>query len=197
MELGIERICQIIKSLRNISRLDAGEMMMVDLHEGLESTLVLLQHRIKPSGKHLGIQVIKEYGKLPPIECYPGRLSQVFMNILANAIDALEEAEFRKQNSETISESDPTPAPPTIWIRTRVMDNQRVEIRISDNGPGIPEEIQEKLFHAFFTTKPFGKGTGLGLSISHEIVVEKHSGQLRCVSHPGEGAEFIIELPIG
>ncbi|MFP4123530.1 hybrid sensor histidine kinase/response regulator [Coleofasciculus sp.] len=197
MELGIERICQIIKSLRNISRLDAGEMMMVDLHEGLESTLVLLQHRIKPTGKHLGIQVIKEYGKLPPIECYPGRLSQVFMNILANAIDALEEAEFRKQNSETISESDTTPAPPTIWIRTRVIDNQRVEIRISDNGPGIPEEIQEKLFHAFFTTKPFGKGTGLGLSISHEIVVEKHRGQLRCVSHPGEGAEFIIELPIG
>ena len=141
--------------------------------------------------------MIKEYGKLPPIECYPGRLSQVFMNILANAIDALEEAEFRKQNLEGISESGKTSTPPTIWIRTGVIDNQRVEIRISDNGPGIPKEIQEKLFQAFFTTKPFGKGTGLGLSISHEIVVEKHGGQLRCVSPPGGGAEFIIEIPIG
>ncbi|MFP5268927.1 hybrid sensor histidine kinase/response regulator [Coleofasciculus sp.] len=197
MELGIERICQIIKSLRNISRLDAGEMMMIDLHEGLDSTLVLLQHRIKPSGKHLGIQVIKEYGKLPPIECYPGRLSQVFMNILANAIDALEEAEFRKQNSAEISERDKTLTAPTIWIRTGVIDRQRVEIRISDNGPGIPEQMQDKLFQAFFTTKPFGKGTGLGLSISHEIVVEKHGGKLRCMSKPGKGAEFIIELPIG
>lgn len=197
MELGIERICQIIKSLRNISRLDASEMMMVDLHEGIDSTLVLLQHRIKPSAKHLGIQIIKEYGDLPPIECYPGRLSQVFMNILANAIDALEESEFRNKHLKRGEAYELNTTPSTIWIRTKVIDKQKVAIHIIDNGPGIPEDIQERLFQAFFTTKPFGKGTGLGLSISYEIVVDKHGGELRCVSQPGQGAEFIIELPIG
>lgn len=193
MELGTDRICQIISSLRNFSRMKSGSMMTVDIHQHLDSTLILLQHRLKQAGKRPGIETIKEYGNIPPVECDPALLNQVFTNIITNAIDALEEAEFRTHNLEVSGKDRKMP---TIWIRTELSDSNRVAIRIIDNGPGIPVEIQSKLFEPFFTTKPFGKGTGLGLSICQEIVEDKHGGKLSLISQPGEGTEFAIELLI-
>jgi len=181
MKVGAERIRQIVLSLRNFSRLDEAEFKEVDLHEGLESTLLILQHRLHGVAGWK-IQVIKEYGDLPPVQCYPGELNQVFMNILSNAIDALEE-------SVNI-------ANPQIRITTQLIEGQRVRISIADNGPGMTELVQLRLFDPFFTTKPVGKGTGLGLSISYQTVVEQHRGSLSCVSAPGLGAKFIIEIPL-
>ncbi|MBE9128130.1 MULTISPECIES: response regulator [unclassified Coleofasciculus] len=196
MQLGTDRICQIISSLRDFSRIDPGQMMTVDLHQCLDSTLILLQYRLQQIGKYRGIQVIKEYGSLPPVECYPGLLNQVLMNILTNAVDALEELEFKNQASIGGNGIYSTKNPPTIWIRTEVHDSEQVAIYIRDNGSGIVEKVHCHLFEPFFTTKAFGKGTGLGLSISYEIIVEKHGGKLSCISAPGQGAEFIIEIPI-
>ncbi|MBD2321774.1 MULTISPECIES: ATP-binding protein [Desertifilum] len=189
MQLGADRIRQIVLSLRNFSRLDEAQKKPVDIHEGLDNTLLLLQHRLKEKSGALGIQLVKDYGKLPQIECYAGQLNQVFMNLLSNAIDALEEAVERGQFSAK-------PGGPQIWIRTEHSYPDRITIRIGDNGPGIPPEVLQRLFDPFFTTKPVGKGTGLGLSISYQIVVERHRGQLRCVSEPGQGAEFVIEIPV-
>ncbi|MFW5778642.1 PAS domain S-box protein [Coleofasciculus sp.] len=190
---GAERIHQIILSLKNFSRLDEADLKSVDIHQGIESSLFILQHRLKPPSNRSGIQVIKEYGQLPPITCYANQLNQVFMNILVNAIDAIE------------SHS----SPGVIRISTEVADAHRqslpkngnqqadvVIIRITDNGIGISEEVQPQIFDPFFTTKPVGSGTGLGLSISYQIIVEKHQGQLSCLSTPGEGTTFIIEMPI-
>ena len=209
MRVGADRIRQIVLSLRTFSRLDEAEVKAVDLHEGLESTLLILQHRMKPTPQLPdGIQVIKTYGNLPPVECYPSQMNQVFMNILSNAVDALEEAHAQKAETQVIAIADtvyppladPESAAPKIWIVTEVLpETQRVAIRIRDNGSGIPAHLQLRLFDPFFTTKPIGKGTGLGLSISHQIVVERHSGTLRCSSPPrntSEGTEFCIEVPI-
>ena len=182
MKVGVDRIRQIVLSLRNFSRLDEAEMKPVDIHDGLDSTLLILQHRLKPTADFIGIEVIKEYGKLPLVECYAGQLNQVFMNLLSNAIDALEEA---KDN----------PAP-TIRITTSMLEDNMVAIRIGDNGTGIPEAVMRQIFDPFFTTKPVGKGTGLGLSISYQIIVDKHGGMMKCFSEPGKGTEFYIELPI-
>ncbi|HAZ49332.1 MAG TPA: signal transduction histidine kinase regulating C4-dicarboxylate transporter [Cyanobacteria bacterium UBA11371] len=203
MHLGAERIRQIVLSLRSFSRLDEAEMKPVDLHEGIDSTLLILQNRLRPQGgsrkrgtlaEHPGILVIKEYGDLPRVDCYAGQLNQVFMNILSNAIDALEE-DFGGRVQDTSLE-DSLDSSPQIRIRTEVINSDWVGIRIADNGPGMTESIRQKLFDPFFTTKPVGKGTGLGLSISYKIVVEKHGGRLNCVSVPGQGTEFIIEIPI-
>jgi PAS domain S-box-containing protein len=183
MKIGCDRIIEIIQTLRNFSRTDEAKIKSADIHEGLESTLLMLNNRIKSKPSRPGIEVIKEYGDLPKIECHPGQLNQVFMNILANAIDALEE---RREFLED----------PTIIIRTEMVGDRRICIRIKDNGPGIPEDKIVRLFDPFFTTKPVGKGTGLGLSISHQIVVKKHGGKLQCVSEVGKGTEFIIEIPI-
>ncbi|MEG4170492.1 MULTISPECIES: GAF domain-containing protein [unclassified Microcoleus] len=192
IEMGTERIRQIVLSLRNFARHDEAEMKPVDIHEGIDSTLLILQSRLKPNGLVPGIEVIKNYGDLPKVECYPGQLNQVFMNILANAIDSLENQ----------------PPPKTIKISTAVVDpdseaeesgksrGQVVVIRIQDSGPGLPEKAKCHLFDPFFTTKPVGKGTGLGLSISYQIVVEKHGGSLKCISEPGQGADFRIEIPL-
>lgn len=182
MRLGTERIREIVLSLRNFSRLDEAEIKDVDIHEGIDSTLMILQNRLKAKPNHPEIAVIKEYAKLPRIQCYPGQINQVFMNLLSNAIDALEDS-FVAEKRE-------------IRIRTELVENQRLIIRISDNGRGIPPEIVSKLFDPFFTTKEVGKGTGLGLSISYQIVVDKHRGQLYCNSTLGEGAEFVIDIPI-
>lgn len=205
MKVGTDRIHQIVKSLRSFSRLDEAKKKRVDIHEGINSTLLILQHRLKATGDNPGIEVIKEYGILPPIECYPGPLNQVFMNILSNAIDALEmETEdwgllTGKQKNEISSSQFPITNPqsktPTIRIRTEELENS-VLISIADNGSGIPEAIREQIFDPFFTTKPVGKGTGIGLSISYQIVVEKHNGLLECLSEPGKGTEFLIEIPI-
>ncbi|MFB2939027.1 ATP-binding protein [Aerosakkonemataceae cyanobacterium BLCC-F154] len=195
MKLGAERIREIVLALRNFSRLDESEMKFVDIHEGIDSTLLILSNRLKSSPNRNGIEVFKEYGKLPKVECYAGQLNQVFMNILANAIDALEEG---MENSSLVSwdEEDSPYSLPTIAIHTKVVDNHYVMIRIADNGPGIPEEMQNRLFDPFFTTKSVGKGTGIGLAISYAVVVEKHQGKLTCNSVKEKGAEFIIQIPI-
>jgi signal transduction histidine kinase len=190
MKMGTERIQEIVKSLQTFSRLDEAAVKTVDIHEGIESTLMILHHRLKATDKRPEISVIKEYGLLPLIECNPGLLNQVFMNILANAIEALDE--YNSQNT-----SDEVKANPSyIRIRTEVISKNWIAIRIIDNGLGIPEKVCSKLFDPFFTTKPVGKGTGLGLSISYQIIVDKHGGKLYCHSVPGQGAEFFIEIPI-
>jgi two-component system, NtrC family, sensor kinase len=180
MKVGTQRILGISQSLRTFSRADVDVAVLADLHEGLDSTLMLLQHRLKASSDRVEITVIKDYGDVPAIKCYLGQLNQVFMNILSNAIDALEEHLVPH---------------PTIRIETAV-GIHAIAIRIADNGIGIPEANKAKLFDPFFTTKPVGKGTGLGLSISHRIITEKHQGTLECHSAPGQGTSFVMQLPL-
>lgn len=191
MKMGTERIRDLVISLRCFSRLDHAEKKLVDIHEGIDHTLLILQHRLKARGENCGIQIIKEYGDLPLVECYPGELNQVFMNIISNAIDALEDLKVENFNQPTKLPS----ATPTIWIRTKLQDQSRVVIRLEDNGPGMPEAVKQRIFDPFFTTKPVGQGTGLGLSISYQVV-EHHGGQLKCLSTPGQGTEFVVELPL-
>ncbi|MBK1988536.1 GAF domain-containing protein [Sphaerospermopsis aphanizomenoides BCCUSP55] len=191
MKLGSDRIRSIVLSLRNFSRLDEAENKRVDLHEGIDNTLLILQHRLKPHGHFPGIEVIKDYGDLPKVECYAGQMNQVFMNVISNAIDILtDEIEARP-------DSDHTKPSPIIRISTRVsVYNSYLLISIADNGPGMSEEVKKRIFDPFFTTKPVGKGTGLGLAISYQIVVEKHGGLMECISQPGKGTEFWIEIPL-
>ncbi|MBW4669077.1 MAG: PAS domain-containing protein [Cyanomargarita calcarea GSE-NOS-MK-12-04C] len=242
MKLGSDRICDLVMSLRNFSRLDQTTAQIVDIHQVIDSVVLILQHRFKPDGGKPGIEIIKEYTVLPNVKCYPGQLNQVFMNLIANAIDAIEEsynfsslknrlsvqikseeskpsklrlrsrhkgtyAQLKEISNSLQSENLSLQVPkstrfkktlsPTIRISTRILeDNSHVVIRIADNGSGIPAEQQAQIFNAFFTTKPIGKGTGLGLSISYQIIVEKHGGKLWCFSKPGQGTEFIIEIPI-
>jgi PAS domain S-box-containing protein len=200
MKMGADRIQEIVLSLRNFSRTDEVEMKPVNIHDGIDSTLLILHNRLKPKGNDPGIMVIKEYADLPPIECYSGQLNQVFMNILSNAIDALdnqpeprnitirtsietEEAELERRQDRSLDPQSPTPMPSVV-------------IRIRDNGPGMTPSVVNRLFDPFFTTKPVGKGTGLGLSISYQVVVEKHGGILKCFSELGQGTEFWIQIPI-
>ncbi|MGB6166928.1 MAG: ATP-binding protein [Geitlerinemataceae cyanobacterium] len=180
MKMGTQRIRDLVKSLRSFSRLDEADLKAVDIHEGIDNTLTILEHRLKARSNFPKIQVIKEYGQLPPIECYAGPLNQVFLNLLVNAIDALEESQILD---------------PQIRICTELIDSDWVAIRIVDNGKGIPDLLRSRLFDPFFTTKPVGKGTGLGLSISYGIVVDRHGGKLECWSTLGQGAEFSIEIP--
>ncbi|MBW4647205.1 MAG: PAS domain S-box protein [Kastovskya adunca ATA6-11-RM4] len=196
MKVGAERIRQIVLSLRNFSRLDEADMKAVDIHDGLDNTLLILQNRLKAKPDHPGIQVIKEYGNLPLVECYAGQLNQVFMNILANAIDALDECHKKHRAELAASVETMKNYPSMIKIRTEVNDSNEVEIRIADNGTGMMESVCARLFDPFFTTKPVGQGTGLGMSISYQIVVEKHRGQLLCSSEPDQGTEFLIQIPI-
>jgi signal transduction histidine kinase len=197
IKVGADRIRQIVLSLRNFSRLDEAEKKPVDIHQGIDNTLLILQHRLKATTDGPSIEVIKAYGDVPPVECYAGQLNQVFMNILGNAIDALEETYAR------MSPQEQEERPQHIRIRTEVVERDRGNglvpfalIHISDNGPGIPPELRERIFDPFFTTKPVGKGTGLGLSISYQIIVKRHGGTLKCVSAPDQGTEFWIEIPI-
>ncbi|MEH2168845.1 MAG: GAF domain-containing protein [Nostoc sp.] len=194
MKVGTERIREIVLSLRNFSRTDEAELKPVDIHQGLDSTLLILGHRLKNNNERPAIEIVKKYATLPLLECYPAQLNQVFMNLLSNSIDALEE-KFKtiQQRYLKLSKRCPT-IPLTIWISTQAVNNQ-ILIKIADNGLGIPEEVRSHMFDPFFTTKAPGKGTGLGLSISHQIIVEKHHGQIKCSSKPGEGTEFLIEIP--
>ncbi len=223
MQRGSDRIRSIVHSLRNFSRADEAHMKKVDVHEGIDSTLMLLQHRLKLQGSNSEIKVFKKYGNVPVVECYPRELNQVFLNILSNAIDAFEQSGSRTQENPSLVVSHPSP---TITIRTSVLNSsnstensvpllaghhndtgadteaaprqnpQSVVIQIADNGPGITESVRKRLFDPFFTTKPVGQGTGLGLSISYQIIVEHHNGVLTCTSTPGQGTEFWIEIPI-
>ena len=200
MQMGAERIRQIVLSLRNFSRLDKAAREPVDLHQGIDNTLLLLQHRVKAKAGRSKIEIVKEYGELPLVECYAGQMNQVFMNILGNAIDALEELNVERSSVEGLSHhvesNQEQPATPCIRICTQLKDDYTVLIRIADNGPGMTAHVQQQIFDPFFTTKSVGQGTGLGLSISYQIIVDKHGGQLKCVSTPGEGTEFWIELPV-
>jgi two-component system, NtrC family, sensor kinase len=183
MQVGADRIREIVLSLRTFSRLDEAEYKAANIHDGIDSTLMILQHRLKAKTDKPAIEVIKAYGELPPVECYAGQLNQVFMNILVNGIDALD------------SREDLGMASLKIQIRTELIAPDTIRIQITDNGPGMSEEVQQRLFDPFFTTKPVGTGTGMGLSISHQIVTERHKGSLRCRSAPGQGTTFIIEIP--
>lgn len=199
MDVGANRIMEIVLSLRNFSRLDEAEFKEVDIHAGIDSTLMILHSRLKVKSDCPEIRVIKEYGQLPLVECYAGQLNQVFMNIIANAIDALEDLVVRSEylvvHSKATNNRQLTTSYPTIRIRTELTDSEQVLICIADNGLGISKEIIQRLFDPFFTTKAVGKGTGLGLSISYQIVVEKHQGQIECHSQLGKGTEFIISIP--
>ena len=179
MVLSTERIKNISTSLRNFSRVDSSEKVPVNVHQGLESTLVILGHRIKALGNRPEINIVKRYGNVPDVQCFPSAVNQVFMNILANAMDALEDA-----------------AIPTITITTKQPESGWVTIEIEDNGPGLTEVIKQRLFEPLFTTKPIGKGTGLGLSISRQIIVERHQGRIDCISSPGAGCKFVLDLPV-
>ena len=190
MQTGTDRICQIVLSLRNFSRMDEAASKSVSIHEGIDSTLMILQHRLNPHSNFPAIEVIKDYGQLPLVECYPGQLNQVFMNLLANAIDTLEEARAQR----TLQENNDRPS--QITIQTSLLDSQWVEIVIADNGKGIPQEIKKRIFDPFFTTKEIGKGTGMGLSISYQIITETHSGKLECFSNSNQGTKFSIQIPI-
>jgi signal transduction histidine kinase len=181
MQVGADRIREIVLSLRNFSRLDEAEFKKADIHQGLASTLMILHHRLKAKPNYPAIETIEEYSSIPLVECYVGQLNQVFVNLIGNAIDALEEHQIEH---------------PQIRIRTEILKENWLSIEISDNGRGIPEEIRSKLFDPFFTTKPIGKGTGLGLSISYQIIVDRHHGKLFCDSELGKGTKFTIEIPI-
>ncbi|NEP81912.1 MAG: response regulator [Okeania sp. SIO3C4] len=190
MKTGVERIRNISNALRIFSRGDKDRKISFNIHDGIDSTLLILKHRLKDNGEHPAIEVIKEYGELPEINCFPGKLNQVFMNLIANAIDVLEESNFGKTFEEIEAR------PNQITITTEIdSENQLIIIRIKDNGMGMSEEVKQKIFDYLFTTKGVGKGTGLGLSISRQIVEEKHGGKLICNSALGEGAEFVIALP--
>jgi signal transduction histidine kinase len=214
MQQGAERIRDIVLSLRNFCRLDEAQMKQVNIHDGINNTIMLLQNQLKGKPGQEAIAIHKEYGELPLVQCYPGQLNQVFMNILVNAIYALNEG---NKNTKT-NTNDPTNPEfaipknhspdsqssldnsgylkPAIRICTKLTDENQVVIKIFDNGPGMTEDVRSRLFDPFFTTKPVGQGTGLGLSISYEIVVNQHGGELKCFSEPGKGCEFAIEIPI-
>ncbi|MDY6806074.1 MAG: ATP-binding protein [Cyanobacteriota bacterium] len=224
MKLGVERIQNLSKALRTFSRADNVNKDEVNIHEGIDSTLIILKHKLKANQKRPEIEVVKKYGKLPKVKCFAGQMNQVFMNIIANAIDAFDDGNLGKTYNEIVENIN------RITIRTFVNkeggnseENNELEegekvdmeqdsegamplsnsessdyavISIKDNGPGIPEEVMSRVFDHLFTTKEMGKGTGLGLSISRQIVQEVHGGRLYCVSSPGKGVEFIIEIPI-
>ncbi len=185
MKVGTQRIRQIVLSLRNFSRLDEADFKAVDLHEGLDSSLLILQHRLKATSDGTAIEVVKDYGQLPLVECYAGQLNQVFVNLMSNAIDSLEDRHTHQTNTTGR----------TIWVSTQMIDDS-VQIAVADNGHGMSETVRDRIFNPFFTTKPVGKGTGLGLSISYQIITEKHHGTISCDSTPGEGTKFVIRLPI-
>ncbi|GAB4383178.1 MAG: hypothetical protein Kow00121_44630 [Elainellaceae cyanobacterium] len=190
MTLGTNRIVEIVQSLKNFSRHDEGEMKQVNIHDGIDGTLMILWHRLKAAGDRPAIAVTKEYADIPLIECCAGQLNQVFMNILANAIDALEERLIDHAGNVQSGNLSPN-----ISISTQAIDDS-VVIRIADNGAGMTEEAMRRIYDPFFTTKEIGKGTGLGMAISHKIIVEKHRGVLKCRSQPGKGTEFWIQIPI-
>ncbi|MEO6860881.1 MAG: ATP-binding protein [Microcoleus sp.] len=206
MQQGAERVRDIVLSLRNFCRLDEAEMKQVNIHDGINNTIMLLQSQLKGKPGQEAIAIHKEYSDLPLVQCYPGQLNQVFMNILVNAIYALVEWNKHENidkkslnNSQTAEKNDSlanSRQMPAIRISTELIEGKKVIIRIYDNGPGMTEDIRKRLFDPFFTTKPVGQGTGLGLSISYEIVVNQHGGELKCLSELGKGTEFAIKIPL-
>jgi signal transduction histidine kinase len=189
MRFGTDRVTEIVSSLNKFSRHRETGKKLANLHETIDNTILILGHRLKANSERPAIEIVKEYGNLPLIVCYSGEISQVFMNLIANAIDAIEDTQ-KNQDYYTISQN-----PGVIRIKTEVIGEQ-VICRIADNGEGISEAVKSKIFDAFYTTKPIGKGTGLGLSIAYQIIAVNHNGKISCHSQPGAGLEFVIELPI-
>jgi signal transduction histidine kinase len=189
MVMACDRIKNISTSLRTFSRADRDYKQPFNLHEGIDSTILILKHRLKANEHRPAIEVFTEYGNIPQVECFPGQLNQVFMNILANAIDALDESSTARSFEEIKAN------PNQIKITTFVADKQ-VKIIIADNAIGMSEEVKQRIFDHLFTTKGVNKGTGLGLAIAKQIIVDKHDGQINCLSNPGEGTKFVITLPI-
>ncbi|MBD2327988.1 response regulator [Alkalinema sp. FACHB-956] len=191
MEQGVDRLQEISLSLRTFARADIASKIEFSLHEGIDSTIMLLRHRLKANEKRPEIVIVKQFEPVPPISCHPGQLNQVFMNIIANAIDAFDDLNQNRSYKEI-------EACPNVITITITLDESKKNavVRIQDNGMGIPAELQNQIFEASFTTKAVGKGTGLGLAISHQIIVDKHHGQLHCVTKPNVGTEFIITLPV-
>ncbi|NEO86745.1 MAG: sensor histidine kinase [Spirulina sp. SIO3F2] len=187
MTAGAERIQAIVQSLRTFSRLDESEFKQIDLHESIESTLMVLQTRFRAQNWRSEIRIHKDYGHLPPFTCYAGQLNQVFMSILNNAIDAIE---------QKLSEEDYLGSQGLIFIESELQSNQTIEILIQDNGVGIAPELINRVFDPFFTTKAVGKGTGLGMAIAHQIITEKHGGTITCTSTLDQGTTFTIILPL-
>ncbi|MGD1809650.1 AAA family ATPase [Dapis sp. BLCC M126] len=185
MKVGTNRIKEIVESLRNFSRLDESEVKNVDIHQGIDSTLMILQSNLKAKPHESEIKIVKNYGQLPKVKCYPGELNQVFMNIIGNAIDALQP--MRKESANS---------PPQITITTKIEAKNQVIIQIADNGMGMSEAVQKRIFDPFYTTKEVGKGTGLGLAISYQVIVERHGGILECISTPQKGTEFLMKIPL-
>ncbi|MEO1295906.1 MAG: hybrid sensor histidine kinase/response regulator [Cyanobacteria bacterium J06636_16] len=193
IKAGADRIVKLSSSLRTFSRNESGAAHKVsfDIHESLDSTLLILQHRLKANKSRPAIAVTQDYGNLPPVKCYPGQLSQVFMNLISNAIDALEDA------NRGLSYEDIEAQPNQLQIQTALTSEKTgIIVRIWDNGIGIPDDIKAKIFDYLFTTKEVGRGTGLGLSITHQIIAEKHGGKLWCESAPDQGTAFFVELPL-
>ncbi len=190
MTIGTDRIREIVLSLRNFSRLDEEGCKVVDLHDGIDSTLLILGHRLKATHEHPAIVITQDYDELPLVECYPGPLNQVLMNILVNAIDALDEQSVGLTYQAQVEH------PGHIKIVTSRLNEQFVQISITDNAYGMPDSVRSKIFDPFFTTKPIGKGTGMGMAISYQLITEKHGGRLECISKLGHGTEFRIQLPI-
>ncbi len=194
IEVGTSRIREIVLSLKNFSHMDEAEFKAVDIHREIDNTLLILDHRLKFKSSSQPIQIIKQYGDLPLINCCPGQLNQVFVNILANAIDAIEEVQLNLIPDQLIAQHSNRDV--FISIKTKIISDRYVQIAIADNGAGIPEVIQQQIFNPFFTTKTVGKGTGMGMAISYQIITKKHNGKLTCTSTVGKGTEFIIQIPI-
>lgn len=195
IKIGSERIQQIVLLLRNFSRMDQADLKKVDIHQGIDSTLQILEYYLKSKAEFVQIEIIKNYGDIPLVECYAGALNQVFMNILTNAIDALDEMKFN--TSDPLAAEDPNLCQSRqIHIRTALIDTNWVEIVIEDNGMGMSTSVRDKMFDPFFTTKPIGKGTGMGMSISYQIIVEQHGGVIECYSELNQGTQFKIRIPL-
>lgn len=202
MEFGADRIREIVRSLQNFSRQQESQMKSVDIHEGIDSTLLILQNRLKDQCDRPEIAILKDYGELPRVQCYASQLNQVFLNILCNAIDALQEPalEDKKEPGAIAIRTELSPEGSAVGCNSAcclgLTEGNFVVISISDNGSGIPESVRGRLFDPFFTTKPVGKGMGLGLAIAHQIVVQQHQGHLECISQLGRGTTFLISIPV-
>ena len=198
MKTGTDRISEIVLSMRHFSHLDGANVNAINIHEGIDNTLTILNNRLKARPDRPAIEVVKQYGQLPLVDCYAGQLNQVFMNLLSNAIDTLEESISKQKTAAappTNAQNQPA-AGPKIQIRTDLLNDDWVSIQIMDNGHGMNDDVRSHIFEPFFTTKPAGQGTGLGLAISYQIVVEKHNGKFWCDSAPGKGSQFVIEVPV-
>lgn len=197
--VGSTRIREIVRALRTFARLDEAELKSADIHEGIDSTLFILKNRLK-NKFHQEIKVVKNYAKLPLVECYPGQLNQVFLNIIDNAIDALEEKFYRATPKANLNDLElDLSQPPRLSISTALVETEAgswAEIAVADNGIGMTADVKQRIFDPFFTTKSIGKGTGLGLSISYQTIVDRHRGKLHCCSSPGQGTTMLIQIPL-